>query len=102
MRMDEGYQFGIGAFETIGVVKSKPVFLEEHVKRINSTLAFLQITQKIDGREVAGVLESHPMEYGVVKIMASAENRLYIPGPVGRLWMKRYGEEVLGIKDWPV
>lgn len=78
MRMDEGYQFGIGAFETIAVVKNNPVFLEEHVKRINSTLAFLLIAQKIDGLEVRGALESHPMEYGVVKIMASAENKLFL------------------------
>lgn len=29
-------------------------------------------------------------------------NAKYFSCPVGRLWMKRYGEEVLGIKDWPV
>lgn len=31
---DEGYWFGLGAFETIWVYKNKAVFIEEHLDRL--------------------------------------------------------------------
>ena len=37
---DEGYYFGLGAFETIAVEEGKPVFLEEHYQRLLQALQF--------------------------------------------------------------
>ena len=33
LQEDEGYFFGLGAFETIAVEQGKPVFLEAHYAR---------------------------------------------------------------------
>jgi|GEM_PF-556179 len=35
IELDEGYSFGLGLFETILLYKGKPVFLDEHLARIN-------------------------------------------------------------------
>ena len=34
LHIDDGVQFGLGAFETIAVEKNKPVFLERHLQRL--------------------------------------------------------------------
>ena len=31
IRLDEGFLFGMGAFETIAVEKGKPILLEKHI-----------------------------------------------------------------------
>ena len=48
MEFDEGYAFGIGAFETIAVYNGRPVFLEAHLERIKKTLNFLGIDKTIE------------------------------------------------------
>lgn len=40
---DEGYYFGLGAFETIAVEEGKPVFLEEHYQRLLQALQFFEL-----------------------------------------------------------
>ena len=37
IELDEGYSFGLGLFETILLYKGKPVFLDEHLARINKS-----------------------------------------------------------------
>ena len=32
--LDECFQFGLGAFETIGIEQGAPIFLEKHLKRL--------------------------------------------------------------------
>lgn len=34
LHIDDGVQFGLGAFETIAVEKNKPVFLGRHLQRL--------------------------------------------------------------------
>lgn len=34
MLLDDGFCFGLGAFETIAVMYGRPVFLEAHLKRL--------------------------------------------------------------------
>ena len=43
---DEGYWFGLGAFETIWVYKNKAVFIDEHLDRLKNAVNFLNITQE--------------------------------------------------------
>ena len=47
MNLDAGYQFGWGAFATIAVKNRKALFLDDHIRRINNTLDFLEIEKKI-------------------------------------------------------
>ena len=37
---DDGYWFGLGAFETIRVYRGKAVFLEEHLRRLQKAADF--------------------------------------------------------------
>ena len=32
--LDECFQFGLGAFETIGIEQGTPIFLEKHLKKL--------------------------------------------------------------------
>ena len=43
---DEGYWFGLGAFETIWVYKNKAVFIEEHLDRLKNAVFYLNIVQE--------------------------------------------------------
>lgn len=74
MILDEGYQYGLGAFETIAVVENKAIFLMEHLHRLNKTLAFLNISQSISEETVQNHLVQHPIPYGALKIMISEKN----------------------------
>ena len=44
IELDEGYSFGLGLFETILLYKGKPVFLDEHLARINTSITCLLYT----------------------------------------------------------
>ena len=39
--LDECFQFGLGAFETIGIEKGTPILLEKHLKRLERAADFL-------------------------------------------------------------
>ena len=41
--LDEGFQFGLGAFETIAVEAGKPIFLDKHLKRLERAAEFLYL-----------------------------------------------------------
>ena len=43
IRLDEGFLFGMGAFETIAVEKGKPILLEKHLERLEQAADFLQL-----------------------------------------------------------
>ena len=38
IELDEGYSFGLGLFETILLYNGKPIFLDEHLARINKSI----------------------------------------------------------------
>ena len=41
--LDEGFQFGLGAFETVAVEGGQPVFLDKHLKRLERAAEFLHL-----------------------------------------------------------
>ena len=43
LTFDDGYQFGLGAFETVSLVKGQPVWLEAHEQRLRRALHWLGI-----------------------------------------------------------
>lgn len=77
--LDEGFLFGLGAFETIAVSGGRPVFLGRHLLRLEKTLEFLGISRQVTEREVYGYLESAGITAGAVKIAVSEKNRLFVP-----------------------
>ena len=63
---DQGYFFGIGAFETVAVEEGNPVFLKEHYERLFRTMEFLNLQLSTDELEdkVGKVLEEPFMNTG--------------------------------------
>ena len=78
---DEGYWFGLGAFETIWVYKNKAIFIDEHLDRLKNAVSYLNIVQEpidqwIDKRknEIEKYISKNPMKNGVLKLTVSKEN----------------------------
>lgn len=81
MELDEGYSFGLGLFETILLCNGKPVFLDEHLARINKSIVDLELNiNKLEKDEVLKYLNSNKnnLEYEVLKIVLSEKNRLFL------------------------
>ena len=87
IKLDECFQFGLGAFETIAVEKGQPVFLEKHLERLERTLRFLGLrsgSERENNREM--VMEylkeqrerySDGLSHCALKMMISGENILF-------------------------
>ena len=77
---DEGYFFGMGAFETIAVEEGKPILLKEHYARFFRALDFFNLKISVDELEekVKKALDDPHMRTGrkVLKITASEKNLL--------------------------
>lgn len=81
--LDEGFAFGIGAFETIAVENGKPVFLKKHLARLGDALSQLEITDeellvKFTESEIKKYLKENNSKTEpvsrVLKIMVSPRN----------------------------
>lgn len=71
--LDEGFMFGRGIFETL-LVKEKPIFLEEHIDRMNKALSILNINKKIDKNYIETIVDKYKLNNCVVKIVVSDKN----------------------------
>ena len=81
IELDEGYSFGLGLFETILFYKGKPIFLDEHLARINKSITDLELKiEKLKKDEVFQYLNNNKntLEYEVLKIVLSEKNRLFL------------------------
>lgn len=81
IELDEGYSFGLGLFETILLYKGNPVFLDEHLARINKSIEDLALNiDKLEKDEVFQYLNNNKntLEYEVLKIVLSEKNRLFL------------------------
>ncbi|MDC7955804.1 aminotransferase class IV [Fusobacterium simiae] len=81
IELDEGYSFGLGLFETILLYKGKPIFLDEHLARINKSIVDLGWNiEKLEKNEVSQYLGNNKngLEYEVLKIVLSEKNRLFL------------------------
>ena len=63
--LDECFQFGLGAFETIGIEKGTPILLEKHLKRLERAADFL----KLGDPAVRGITAGRIEEYLFVPII---------------------------------
>ncbi len=77
INFDEGYSFGIGAFETILVNKGECIFLHEHLERLNKALKFLDINKSISKSEVMNYIDENNIENNAIKIIVSSDNTIY-------------------------
>lgn len=74
--LDSGFFFGRGLFETI-LVKDKPIFLEEHLNRINEGLKKLNINKSISKDYVMDNFYKLNINNCVLKLVVTEENTLF-------------------------
>jgi 4-amino-4-deoxychorismate lyase len=75
--LDEGYQFGLGVFETIAVEHGNPLLLDWHLERLQTSAGFLRIDRTVSAKEVFQYLEGKETTHHALKIMLSGENKLF-------------------------
>lgn len=77
---DEGFYFGVGAFETIAVEEGRLIFLQQHYERLQRAMDFFGIKTPMEKitQKVAQTLAPARMHTGrkVLKITVSPENLL--------------------------
>ena len=84
IELDQGYQFGLGAFETIALEHGKPVFLKRHLNRLAKAAEFLKL-DSLESRGITceGVLDyltgitEEEKQHGALKVMISEKNVVY-------------------------
>ena len=71
---DEGYQFGMGVFETVAVERGNPLFLRWHLERMANSLQELGIEQTVTEHQVREYLAACKTDRAALKILASEKN----------------------------
>ncbi len=79
--LDEGFSFGLGAFETIAVKDSKLIFPDRHLRRLDRALRFLQIgtleERGLTAERVGDYVKQEKLIDGACKLTVSKENVLF-------------------------
>lgn len=86
LSLDDGFQFGLGAFETIAIEHGQPVFLEKHLARLDRAAAFLQLSsckaRNLTPERIRSYLAAHSTSHhSVLKILLTKENLLFRTRP---------------------
>ena len=94
---DDGFYFGIGAFETIAVEDGVPQLLAWHLERLRKSLAFFKIAQTVEEQEVNTWLKAVLIELDCtilpinprarIKKMAKITPRILPKSPLNAAWM---------------
>lgn len=80
--LDDGFRFGLGAFETIAVEEKKPVFLDQHLRRLEDALKQLNVIHRdYKHDEVAAKIRSlssgSRWRRAVAKVIVSERNIVF-------------------------
>lgn len=73
INLDSGYFFGRGVFETI-LVKDKPIFLKEHISRLNEGIKILNLGDKVIEEDILNIINKHNIKYCGLKIVVTEKN----------------------------
>ncbi|WPC40577.1 aminotransferase class IV [Clostridium sp. JS66] len=74
--LDSGFYFGRGLFETM-LVNNIPIFLEDHLFRINNGLSIIGIDKKITEAEVIDAVKKLHCSNCVLKLVVTEKNVLF-------------------------
>ena len=74
--IDSGVFFCRGVFETI-LVKTMPIFLEEHIQRLNKSIIELELGELIYKEEVIKFINQHNIKNKALKITVTEKNLIY-------------------------
>lgn len=73
IKLDSGYLFGRGVFETI-LIKEEPIFLKEHIERLNRGIEYLNLGDKIEEKFVLDKIKYYNIKNKALKIIVSEKN----------------------------
>lgn len=73
IKLDSGYNFGRGVFETI-LVKERPVFLKQHCERMKNGLTVFSIDNHVDEEYIMKCIEKFEIKNCVLKVIATEKN----------------------------
>lgn len=76
VNIDSGFYFGRGLFETM-LVKNKPIFLKDHLNRINSGLKIIGVDKQVTEEEVLVAIEKLNCRDCVLKLLVTEKNIIY-------------------------
>lgn len=84
IKLDDGFELGLGAFETICLKNRKPILLEWHLERLNAALDFFNIKKELFEEEVICWLEKQLIVNKInipnlhaMKIIVSSKNTIF-------------------------
>lgn len=73
LEVDSGYFFGRGVFETI-LIKNRPIFLKEHIDRLNKGIKTLNIGDEVLIGDILRIIDKHDIKNCALKIAVSEKN----------------------------
>lgn len=73
IKLDSGYLFGRGVFETI-LIREEPIFLKEHIERLNRGIEYLNLGDKIEEKFVLDKIKYYNIKNKALKIIVSEKN----------------------------
>lgn len=76
IRLDSAFYFGKGVFETI-LIKEKPVFLKEHINRLNRAIKKLNLGEEVDEIIISKFIKENKIRNAALKIVVSENNLLF-------------------------
>ncbi len=74
IEIDEGFYFGMGAFETLAVKNGVALMCKEHLARLHHSLKFFNISNVISEVQIREFIARHQFINGVLKIAVSEKN----------------------------
>lgn len=81
IELDHGFYYGIGFFETLPIYQ-KPVFLQQHIHRINTSLEAFKLSKIVMENEVLSYIEANNLSNCVLKFAVSEKNLVFSTRPL--------------------
>lgn len=81
IELDDGFYFGIGAFETICMKNGIPVLLEKHLTRLSESLDFMGLKRSVTSEDVFSYIrtldDSEKVGKRILKVAVSEKNVIF-------------------------
>lgn len=76
--LDDGFNFGLGAFETIKISNGgKAILLKQHIERLKNTLNILKIEKDISLDKIYDFISSNKLDNVAFKVLVTSKNVIF-------------------------
>ena len=80
VKLDSGLLFGLGLFETIEVIRKKPIFLEKHLQRLHCSCSFFHLPL-LQRENILQYIENVEDESFVLRLTVTEKNEIFTHRP---------------------